>query len=137
MAIVYDPDKGGRPLKGAAEGLAAAGRWRSGLADATVDLRRGPTLTHTQSGPSGLGKPHRPPNCRQRVGAADARTKGALVGIVVVVVLLLVVMPLLIYFAGWSVTRYTRKAPSWIAFPSREPPGRDRADAAAPPRLKA
>jgi flagellar biogenesis protein FliO len=40
------------------------------------------------------------------------RAKGSCVGIVVVVVLLLVIMPALIYFIGWGVTRFVKKAPA-------------------------
>jgi hypothetical protein len=46
-------------------------------------------------------------------------------GLVVIVVLLLVVMPALLYFIGWAVPRYTRKAPSWLVFAAaRDTPGK-------------
>jgi predicted RND superfamily exporter protein len=65
------------------------------------------------------------------------RKKGAMVGLLLVVVLLLVVMPVLIYSIGWGVTRYTKKAPSWIGFPMRQPPPSNRPEGTAPARLKA
>gem|GEM_PF-2942177 len=41
-------------------------------------------------------------------------------GLLVLVVLFLVIMPMLLYLMGMAVTRYTKKAPSWIGFPARE-----------------
>jgi hypothetical protein len=53
------------------------------------------------------------------------------VGLFVFVVLLLVVMPGLLYLMGWAVTRYTKKAPSWIGFPTRPREPGDKPDGRA------
>jgi hypothetical protein len=41
----------------------------------------------------------------------------SLLGLLVIAVLLLVVMPVLLYFVGWGVARFTRKAPGRIVSP--------------------
>jgi len=58
------------------------------------------------------------------------------VGLLVIGVLFLVIMPVLLYLMGWAVTRYTRKAPSWIDFPARPQELRDKRGGKAPPRAK-
>lgn len=39
-------------------------------------------------------------------------------GILAIAVLLLVIMPVLLYLVGWGVTRFTRKPPGWLSFPT-------------------
>jgi len=58
------------------------------------------------------------------------------VGLLVIGILFLVIMPVLLYLMGWAVTRYTRKAPSWIGFPARPQELRDKRGGKAPPRAK-
>ncbi len=56
-------------------------------------------------------------------------------GLLVIGVLFLVIMPVLLYLMGWAVTRYTRKAPSWIGFPARPKVLPDKPDGKVPPRV--
>ncbi len=57
-------------------------------------------------------------------------------GLLVIGVLFLVIMPVLLYLMGWAVTRYTRKAPSWIGFPTRPQELRDKRGGKAPPSVE-
>jgi hypothetical protein len=58
------------------------------------------------------------------------------VGLFVIVVFFLVIIPALLYLMGWAVTRFTRKAPSWIGFPARPQELREKRGGKAPPRAE-
>jgi hypothetical protein len=65
------------------------------------------------------------------------RTKRYFVGVLVLVVLLLVIMPVMIYFVGWGVMRYTREAPGWIDVPGIRKKPTETSDGETPARADA
>jgi hypothetical protein len=50
------------------------------------------------------------------------------VGVFVFVLLLWAIVPGLLYLIGWGVSRYTKKAPSWIGFPAARTERGDKQD---------